>query len=80
MAATQSVFTWLVDGLAGQPDKCAVANQREWADCLTAETQRFFSQLVEGSASTCNGKSAGAGTLLDGGDTMLLLLGGRRFS
>jgi hypothetical protein len=74
MVATRCFFTWLDDGFAGQPDKGATANQREQVDCSTAETQCFFSQLVYGFASTCNSKSAGAGTLLDGGDTMLLLL------
>jgi hypothetical protein len=79
MAATQCFFTWLVDGLAEQPDKGAAANQQEQADCLTAETQRFFSWLVDCCASTCNGESAGVGTLLDGKDRMLLLLAGQRF-
>ncbi len=79
-AKTWCFFTWLVDGLARQPDKRAAENQWERADCsLTAKTQCFFSWLVKGSASTCNGKLVRAWTLLNGKDTTLLLLGGRRF-
>jgi hypothetical protein len=36
------------------------------------ETRRFFTWLVNGLASTCDGKSAGAGGLIDGGNMMLL--------
>jgi hypothetical protein len=32
MAATQRFFSWLVNGLAEQPDKRVVANQWEQAD------------------------------------------------
>jgi hypothetical protein len=76
MAATQRFFSWLIDGLAEQLDKRAAANQRKQADCSMTETRRFFSRLVNSLASTCNGKSAGMGGLIGGGDTMLLHLAG----
>ncbi len=41
---------------------------------MTAETQHFFSWLVDGLASyTCDGESAGVGGLINGGNTMLFL-------
>jgi hypothetical protein len=77
--ATQRFFSWLVNGLAEQPDKRVVANQRERADCSTMETQRFFSWLVNGLASTCNGESAGVGGLINSGNMMLLHSAGQWF-
>jgi hypothetical protein len=62
----------MANGLAEQLDKCVAANQWEQADCSTMETQRFFSWLVDGLASTCDDKLAGAGELINGGNTMLL--------
>jgi hypothetical protein len=38
-----------------------------------AETRRFFSRVVDGLASTCDGEPAGVGALIDGGNRMLFL-------
>ncbi len=49
----------------------ATANQREREHCLTAETRRFFSWVVDNLASTWDSKSVGAGRLINGGNRML---------